>query len=74
MTSDKYEELAMLRRLAKRPWATTQRYHNAMRSIAAALSVNDLAMIHRVLHELGYTLRNIAHALRHPNPQLAAAA
>jgi hypothetical protein len=54
--------------------ATTQRYHNAMRSIAAALSVNDLAMIHRVLHELGYTLRNIAHALRHPNPQLAAAA
>jgi hypothetical protein len=55
MTKDKHEELARLRRLAKRELAAVQRYHDAMRSIAAAFAVGDLSMITRILNELDYT-------------------
>jgi len=53
MTNDEAQELTMLRKLIKRELATTQRFHEAMRSITAALTVNDLDVIYRVLSELG---------------------
>jgi hypothetical protein len=55
MTTEEYEELARLRRLAKRELAAVQRYHDVTRSTAAAFAVGDLSMITRVLNESGYT-------------------